>query len=82
MMILQWKGKSAVGTGLSKAFVAGKRDKKCCHVARQDVREFLDLAAEIPIIPEFQEFALEDANQALMELKNRKIRGAKVLLVE
>ena len=59
-----------------------KEIKSVANVARQDVREFLDLAAEIPIIPEFQEFALEDANQALMELKNRKIRGAKVLLVE
>jgi alcohol dehydrogenase, propanol-preferring len=60
----------------------GKEIKSVANVARQDVRELLDLAAEIPIIPEFQEFALEDANQALMELKNRKIRGAKVLLVE
>ena len=59
-----------------------KEIKSVANVARQDVREFLDLAAEIPIIPEFQEFALEDANQALMELKNRQIRGAKVLLVE
>jgi len=59
-----------------------KEIKSVANVARQDVREFLDLAAEIPIILEFQEFALEDANQALMELKNRKIRGAKVLLVE
>ena len=58
-----------------------KEIKSVANVARQDVREFLDLAAEIPIIPEFQEFALEDANQVLMELKNRKIRGAKVLIV-
>jgi hypothetical protein len=28
-----------------------------------------------------QEFALEDANQALVELKERKIRGAKVLKI-
>ena len=58
-----------------------KEIKSVANVARQDVREFLDLAAEIPIIPEIQEFALEDVNQALMELKNRKIRGAKVLRV-
>ena len=59
-----------------------KEVKSVANVARQDVREFLDLAARIPIIPEIQEFKLEDANQALMELKSRKIRGAKVLLVK
>jgi propanol-preferring alcohol dehydrogenase len=48
-------------------------------VARSDVKEFLELAAEIPIKPEIQEYPLEDANIALLELKNRKIRGAKVL---
>jgi len=39
------------------------------------------LAAEIPIRPEFQEFALIEANRALIELKTRKIRGAKVLRI-
>ena len=46
------------------------------------VDEFLNLAAAIPIIPEIQEFDLKDANQALMELKQRQIRGAKVLVME
>ena len=50
-------------------------------MARSDVREFLVLAAEIPIKPEIQEFRLEEANQALVELKKRKIRGAKVLKI-
>jgi len=45
------------------------------------VRDFLQLAAEIPIFPEVEEFDLEDANQALIELKERKIRGAKVLRI-
>jgi propanol-preferring alcohol dehydrogenase len=58
-----------------------KEVKSVANVARRDVREFLDLAAEIPIKPEVQEFALEDANRALVELKNRKIRGAKVLRI-
>ena len=51
------------------------------NVTRQDVREFLALAAEIPIRPEVQEFALEEANEALVQLKTRRIRGAKVLRV-
>lgn len=58
-----------------------KEVKSVANVARSDVREFLDLAAEIPIRPEYQEFPLEEANRALLELKKRKIRGAKVLRV-
>ncbi len=54
-----------------------KEVKSVANVARADVREFLKLAAEIPIRPEVEEFALEDANAALLELKARKIRGAK-----
>lgn len=56
-----------------------KEIKSVANVSRRDVGEFLALAAEMNIRPEIQEFALEDANKALMELKNRKIRGAKVL---
>ena len=41
----------------------------------------LQLAAEIPIRPEYQEYPLEEANQALVELKRGEIRGAKVLRV-
>lgn len=51
------------------------------NVARQDVSEFLALAAEIPIMPEVQEYPLAEANRALVELKARKIRGAKVLRI-
>ena len=58
-----------------------KEIKSVANVARQDVHDFLKLAGDIPIIPSIQEFALEDANQALRELKTRKIRGAKVLVV-
>ncbi len=59
-----------------------KEIKSVANVARTDVREFLDLAAEIPIRPEVETFPLEDANKALVELKTRKIRGAKVLRIE
>jgi propanol-preferring alcohol dehydrogenase len=55
--------------------------KSVANVARRDVSELLQLAAEIPIRPEIQEFPLEEANIALQELKNRRIRGAKVLRV-
>lgn len=59
-----------------------KEIKSVANVARRDVSEFLTLAAEIPIKPEVQEFALEEANEALVELKMRRIRGAKVLRVD
>jgi propanol-preferring alcohol dehydrogenase len=58
-----------------------KEIKSVANVARQDVSDFLKLAAEIPIKPEIQEYAIEDANKALIELKERKIRGAKVLKI-
>jgi propanol-preferring alcohol dehydrogenase len=58
-----------------------KEIKSIANVARRDIGEFLQLAAEIPIKPEVQEYPLEDANKALLELKERKIRGAKVLRI-
>ncbi len=58
-----------------------KEIKSVANVTRRDIMDFLEIAAEIPIRPEVQEYALEDANIALRELKERKIRGAKVLRV-
>jgi propanol-preferring alcohol dehydrogenase len=58
-----------------------KEIKSVANVARGDVRELLEEAAGIPIHPEVQEFPLEAANRALIELKQRRIRGAKVLRV-
>jgi propanol-preferring alcohol dehydrogenase len=58
-----------------------KEIKSVANVCRTDVSEFLSLAAAIPILPEYQEFALRDANRALLELKNRNIHGAKILVI-
>ena len=58
-----------------------KEIKSVANVSRRDLSEFLALAAEMRIKPEIQEFALEEANQALVELKTRRIRGAKVLRI-
>ena len=58
-----------------------KEIKSVANVERKDVIEFLELAAKIPIKPEFQEYKLEEANKALLELKESKIRGAKVLRI-
>ena len=59
-----------------------KEIKSVANICRKDVSEFLALAAEMRIKPEIQEFALEDANEALVELKTRRIRGAKVLKID
>ena len=58
-----------------------KEIKSVANITRQDVEEFLRIAAEIPLRPAVEEYALEDANRALRELKERRIRGAKVLRV-
>jgi len=58
-----------------------KEIKSVANVTRRDISEFLELAGQIPIKPEVEEFTLEDANKALVELKERKIRGAKVLRI-
>ena len=56
-----------------------KEIKSVANVTRADVREFLLIAAEANIRPEYQEYQLQDANQALFEMKQGKIRGSKVL---
>jgi propanol-preferring alcohol dehydrogenase len=51
------------------------------NVTRNDVKECLRLAAEIPLRPHVTEYRLEEANQALQELRQGHIKGAKVLRV-
>jgi propanol-preferring alcohol dehydrogenase len=58
-----------------------KEIKSVANVARSDVRDFLSLAAEIPIRPVTESYALDDANRALLDLKLKHVRGAKVLHV-
>ncbi|MBN1367361.1 MAG: zinc-dependent alcohol dehydrogenase family protein [Dehalococcoidales bacterium] len=58
-----------------------KEVKSVANITRRDAEEFLPLAAKIPIVPEVQEFPLENANEALILLKQGKIRGAAVLKI-
>jgi propanol-preferring alcohol dehydrogenase len=58
-----------------------KEIKSVANVTRRDVSAFLELATRIPILPAVQTYDLGDANQALIELKQRRIRGAKVLVM-
>ena len=52
------------------------------NVTRRDIVEFLRLAAEAGIRPEVECFSLRDANRALVSLKTRQVRGAKVLVMD
>lgn len=56
--------------------------KSVANVTRSDVVEFLSLAGQMGLRPEVQEFPLAQANEALLQLKQGKIRGAKVLRIE
>lgn len=59
-----------------------KEIKGVANICRKDVSEFLKLATELLIKPDVQEFSLDEANDMLVELKVRKIRGAKVFRIE
>ena len=56
--------------------------KSVANITRRDIAEFLPIAARIPIRPNVQTFKLDDANQALVELKRSTVKGAKVLVME
>lgn len=58
-----------------------KEIKSVANVARRDVAEFLQLAAEIPLKPAVTVYALGEANKALYELKRGDNKGAKVLRI-
>jgi alcohol dehydrogenase, propanol-preferring len=53
--------------------------RSVANSTRQDARELLELAREIPIRTEVETFALGQANEALLRLKQSRIRGAGVL---
>jgi propanol-preferring alcohol dehydrogenase len=49
---------------------------------REDGRELLELARDIPIHTHTETFSLEEANGGLQRLKADQIRGAGVLLID
>ena len=55
--------------------------RSVANSTRKDCREFLELAAEVPLQTEIQMFELEKANEALQALKRSEINGAGVLRV-
>jgi propanol-preferring alcohol dehydrogenase len=55
--------------------------RSVANFSRQDARELLELAAEIPIQTTVQRYALQEANEALLALKRSEIDGTAVLMV-
>jgi alcohol dehydrogenase, propanol-preferring len=53
--------------------------KSVANNTRQDGRDFLRVAAEIPVHTEVEVFPFQQANQALSALKHEGVRGAAVL---
>lgn len=58
-----------------------KEIKSVANVTRKDIADFLQIAAEINIRPQVEAYPLEEANRALCDLKDGKVRGAKVLTI-
>jgi propanol-preferring alcohol dehydrogenase len=54
--------------------------RSVANLTRHDAREFLALAAEIPLTTHVHEYALADANQALDDLRAGRLSGAAVLV--
>lgn len=55
--------------------------KTVANITQFDIREFLPVAATVPLKPHVTTYSLSAANQALVELKRGSVAGAKVLLI-
>lgn len=55
--------------------------RSVANSTRQDAREFLEIAAEVPVTTEVEIFPLEMANGALTAMKHSKVKGAAVLRI-
>jgi propanol-preferring alcohol dehydrogenase len=56
--------------------------RSVANFTRQDAEELLSVAAEIPIETTVETFPLEEANEALLALKESEIDGSGVLVIE
>lgn len=55
--------------------------RSVANLTRQDGREFLEIAPKVPVKTDVQTYSLEDANQALDDLRQGRITGAAVLAI-
>jgi propanol-preferring alcohol dehydrogenase len=54
--------------------------RSVANVTRADARDYLALAAEIPIRTEWEQHALPDANRALQRIASGEVQGAAVVV--
>ena len=59
-----------------------KEMKTVANVTRNDIAEFLPIAAAIPLHVATEAYPLEAANEALLDLRRGDLRGAKVLVID
>jgi alcohol dehydrogenase, propanol-preferring len=55
--------------------------RSVANSTRRDARELLRDAALIPVVSRVQEYDLEEPNEALLDLKEDRVRGSAVLRV-
>jgi propanol-preferring alcohol dehydrogenase len=58
-----------------------KEIKSVANIVREDVERFLELAARIPIVSEVEPYTFDQANEAILDLKHKHVKGAKVLVM-
>ena len=58
-----------------------KEIKSVANVTHRDIEDFLQIAADIPMHVTTQAYSLEEANQALCDLRAGHLRGAKILRI-
>jgi propanol-preferring alcohol dehydrogenase len=54
--------------------------RSVANMTRQDARDFIRIATDLKIQPEISGFPLEDANQALLAVKNETGIGSTVIV--
>jgi len=61
----------------------GEREiKSVANLTRKDGEEFFNIAPKVPVKTEVETFTLEQANEALEKVRNGKINGAAVLVMD
>ncbi|MHB1664836.1 MAG: zinc-dependent alcohol dehydrogenase family protein [bacterium] len=58
-----------------------KEIKSVANVTFNDIKEVLSIASKYNIKPEYQIYDLLDANKAIIDIKEKRIKGAKVLKI-
>lgn len=56
--------------------------RSVANLTRQDGKDFFQLAPRVPVRTEVEKFPLSEANEALTSLKNGRIKGAAVLVMD